>query len=78
MKAHTVPELKANMDKELKDSTVQNADLAAAIFPDAYLPITVDANIVEELLPPGTSPLLHLTNQTKEYLTQPSRALVQR
>src|ERR1700722_16973186 len=67
VKAHMVPELKANMDKELKDSTVQNADLAVAIFPDAYLPITVDANLIEEPLPPGTSPLLEPVTQLSNF-----------
>jgi hypothetical protein len=55
VKAHTVPEFKVYMDKELKDATVQNAGLATALFPDAYLPITIDAELVEKLVPPGTS-----------------------
>lgn len=62
-KAHTVPELKANMDKELKDSTVQDTGLAAAVFPDTYLPITIDAELVEKLIPPGTT--TRATRQTK-------------
>jgi hypothetical protein len=53
---YLTPELKANMDKKLKDSTVQNADLAAATFPDACLPFTIDEKLVDKLVPPGTSP----------------------
>ena len=58
-----MPKLKANMDKELKDSTVQDAGLAADVFPDTYLPITINAELIEKLVPPGTT--AHATQQTK-------------